>query len=592
MRYEDQILKLPEYTIAFLSDTSLVVAKDIEKTLSFEKMRPLDDSIKIKKIRSIGTTKFYVTTKTKVTYVVINDKKYILDDIIRNAESFENIDLKNTNKFLVYKKGKSSFISLPEDGFTYLNRSNVLLKKQLGNIIYFRDITREELLERVKILFKMNMPVSSIILDDKVIENSDLKDIEITYTNDLSPNNNFFFINDNNIKVSNTGVKQVLTFGFSRNNSLNCFDVNMCNTFSDLKHYLTLDFNYNKNYFNNKNYKPSSNEFIVRLTQLNTFLPVMLFDYNKVNDIALNEDDDYLNIIIKYSTLRHRLIPFLYSSFKNKRLYYKEVYKQTISTLEVDNQLLLFPIYAEVDKVTKQRLIPVTLSDIYYDFQTHEKYKHGISNNFFPIDTMPLFAKSGSIIPLDVLNKEKEYEILIFPNKSTEYIFHYDEYVVDEIVRHAYSTFKLDYSTNKLLLTITPHSIDELLPKILYLNFVNIKKNSTITVNGTTFKQEYNQEKKHFLIDVFETNNIIEIEITNEFGLELDRTNEFIDKKLKKFFEHIDCDDKEKTIYKYKIRPYLHESIDSIITRIDKQIKFINNKHKKSLYKMLEMYKK
>lgn len=592
MRYEDQILKLPEYTIAFLSDTSLVVAKDIEKTLSFEKMRPLDDSIKIKKIRSIGTTKFYVTTKTKVTYVVINDKKYILDDILRNAESFENIDLKNTNKFLVYKKGKSSFISLPEDGFTYLNRSNVLLKKQLGNIIYFRDITREELLERVKILFKMNMPVSSIILDDKVIENSDLKDIEITYTNDLSPNNNFFFINDNNIKVSNTGVKQVLTFGFSRNNSLNYFDVNMCNTFSDLKHYLTLDFNYNKNYFNNKNYKPSSNEFIVRLTQLNTFLPVMLFDYNKVNDIALNEDDDYLNIIIKYSTLRHRLIPFLYSSFKNKRLYYKEVYKQTISTLEVDNQLLLFPIYAEVDKVTKQRLIPVTLSDIYYDFQTHEKYKHGISNNFFPIDTMPLFAKSGSIIPLDVLNKEKEYEILIFPNKSTEYIFHYDEYVVDEIVRHAYSTFKLDYSNNKLLLTITPHSIDELLPKILYLNFVNIKKNSTITVNGTTFKQEYNQEKKHFLIDVFETNNIIEIEITNEFGLELDRTNEFIDKKLKKFFEHIDCDDKEKTIYKYKIRPYLHESIDSIITRIDKQIKFINNKHKKSLYKMLEMYKK
>lgn len=592
MRYDEQILKLNEYTVAFLSETCVVITKDINSTLSFENMKPIDSNKLIRNSKSsLGLGDFYFTLRNKTIYLHIKDKKYNIDELSNLAISFEVINLKINNKFIVYKKGKNIFVSLADGDFTYLNRNNVLLKPYLGNVVYLRNLSREEVIEKCKALNKLDVPISNLILDYKVVDSSDVNGINITFQNDVSSSNPFYFLDNSLINISNTGAKPIITYGFSRNNSLNYFDVPICNNFTNLKEYLSSDLNYNKSFFSPRDVQEVTTEFVCRYAQVNIFLPIMFFDHYKAKVIELSQNSIYLSSIVKYSKLRHRLIPFLYSVFKSKRIFFKDVYKQFGNEILIADQLLISPITNEMDKSINQNFVSIDLDDVYYDIQTEEKFLSGTINDFFGIDKIPLYAKAGSIIPLAILNGNNDYEIIVYPGASNEFILHYDEYVLDDVVRHAYSTFKLSYVSNKMVLTITPNLIKELAPSVFHLSFVNIKKNSNVVVKGSEHKIDYNSDKKYVLVDILETTNLVEIEITNEYNVELDRSKEYLDVKLKQFFNRIDCDDKQRLIYKYKIRPYLHESLESIIYRIEKYIKFINKKQKKNLYKMISMYK-
>lgn len=587
MRYDEHILKLNDFTVAFLSDVCAVITQDLEKTLSFEKMFDIDSEKLIKTKSSVGVSNFYIALKNKIPYLFVNEKKFVLDEILASAKPYETIDLDLPHKFIVYKKGKTVFIALPINNYVYLNRSNVVLKKYLGNMFLFNNLSKDEVIEKCKMLLKYDYNISNLIVDCDEIS-KDILDVNMTYLNDLSTNNPFYFIDNPHLKVSNTGAKPVLTYGFSRNNSLNYFDVNIHNSFNDFKNIFNYNFNYNKNLFNEKNSMDISAELFCRIVQFNTFLPIMLFEYDRMKNI---KEDLYINSLVKYSKLRDRLVPFLFSAYKNKRLYAKEVYKQSQEQLIIDNQLLIVPVVTETEELINQSFININLDDVYYDFQTEERFENGIISDFFAVDKMPFYAKAGSIIPL-AISKQSEIEVKVYPGKSNEFILHFDEYVVDEKVRHAYTTFIVEYEENKMLLSINPNAIVEILPSVLHFSFVNIKKNSTVIVNGSKFTVDYNNDKKYMLVDILETNNLVEIEISNIYGIEIERSGEFLDSKLRNYFNKISCSDKELTIYKYKIRPYLHENLDSIISRIDKHVKFISNKHKKNLYKMISMYRK
>ncbi len=593
MRYEEQILKLNEYTIAFLSDTCCIITKDIDKALNYETMYPVDVNKMVKNTRSsIGFPKFYFSLKNRMIYFNFRDKKYSIDELIRLASDFQSIDLKVTSRFLVYKKGSNIFVSLPEGDYTYLNRNNVFLKKHLGNTLYMQGLDKNQVLEKCKMLTKSEFPISNIVLDENIIDNDELKGINLTYKNDLSPNNPFYFVDNSSLKISNTGVKPILTKGFSRNNMLNYFDINISNNYNQLINYLTNDLNYNKHYFNELISTECSLEFLCRLVQINCFMPVMFFENNKCSVLEFNEDNIYFKTVIKYAKLRHRLIPFLYSVFKSKRVFYKDVYKRLGDHLLVGDIFLIAPIVSEIDKSINQNFVNIKFDNIYYDIQSEEKFYNGNIQDFFGIDKLPVYAAAGSILPLAINNDSHDYEVIVYPNGNKEFTLHYDEYVVGGDVHHAYSIFKVTYQKNKMVFTITPHLIKELAPTVFRLNFINIKKDSNVVVTGSTHKIDYNNDKKYLLIDINDTMNDVEVVITNNYGVEIDRCEEYLDNKLINYFNNFDLDSKEKLVYKYKVRPYLHENLEGITSRIDKHIKFINKKQKKNLYKMIAMYKK
>ncbi len=590
MSYEEQLLKLPDYTIAFLSDTCCVITKDIDKALSYEHMFRIDPILLVKNSRSsIGLNNFYLSYKNKVLTLQLKDRRYTLEQLVEMAYDFNLVNLKTTKKYLIYSKGENIFISLPKGDYTYLNRQNVVLKKYLGNMIYFRNSTKEEVLEKCKGISKLEIPLSNIVLDYKVITSEELNGIGVTYQNDLSTSNPFYFVDQKMIKIKNTGAKPIFTYGFSKNNTLNYFDICNCDSYENFKQYLSFDLNYNKNYFENYTPKESSSEFWCRLLQFNIFLPVLLLD-NYIKETF--EDNIYSNTIIKYTKLRHRLIPFLYSVFKKQRLNGTPVYVQNGEQITIGGQFLIAPITEGIDSLISHNCASIHLDDIYYDFQTEEKFMVDTIIDFFSIDKMPLYVKAGSIIPLAILNGSNDYEILVYPSGSSEFVLHFDEYKSNDAIRHASTTFKVDYEDNKMILTINPSLIKEYAPSVYHFSFVNLKKNSNVVVRGSDFNVEYNNNKKYILVDIYNTLDVVEIEITNEFGLEVSRSNEFLEYKLSSFFGKIQCNEKEKLLAKYKVRPYLHENLESITSRIDKHIKFINKKHKKSLYKMISMYKK
>lgn len=589
---ENQILKLTDYSIVFLSETCFVITKDVEKVLKTEKLQLINPNYRIRKSKSaVGAINFNVKVRAGLANVFVKDKKILLRELMNVAAPFEETNLLSTNKYICYKKNQNFYVAIPKGDYTYLNQINVIQRNDLGNIVYFRGMDKETFIEHNKILTKLSIPISRYIFDERLSEDDEKS---VTYKNDLSPNNAFYFLDDNDIKLNNTGAKQVLTYGFSRNNTLNYFDINMSDSFAELKVYSNSDLNYNKNYFGTKTRKSTDIEYIIRYSQFNVFLPIAFYDQIEMSKIQLSDDDEYFNIVLRYMKLRHRLIPLLYGAFKDKRIKNIDPYQHLDNKIIFNNQLMFVPIFNNIDPITKQRFLNIHFEDMYFDFVTGEKFNSN-TYQFYQLDTMPIFAKSGSIIPLAVLNKANkvtEYEMKIYPGEDNDYLLHYDEYIQNGNIKHANTRFVLDYATTKLVLTITPDCIKELLPEVFHINFVNIRSSSIVNVAGSEFKVDYNIEKKYLLIDILQTDKTVRIEITNPYGLELDRSAEFYNNKLETIFKNMKCSDKDYQLFKYKIRPYLHESLDLLKLRIDKHIKFLNKKQRHQLIHMLELYKK
>ncbi len=557
-------------------------------------MEEIDSSIKIKKSKiAIGHKKFYVIVKNKIVYAYIRERKYLLQDILANTIKYETHDLSVASRFIAYKKPKGIYIALPNPTFTYLNRPNVFIKSSLGNIIYFRDLNREKIVEYHNYLNKTSIPHSSIVIDKNVLSPNDISsNVFVAVKDDLSPNKEFYFISDSEMPIANTGAKPILTYGFSKNNVYNYFDVNVCSCFADIKEFLNNDLNYNKNNFSMTTARQSTPEFTCRLIQMNVFGPISFLDSDKAKVMSKESSEVFMKSINTYTNLRHELIPFLYSAFKRIRLDDRKVYTQEKNYIIVDNQILIAPIYTEVEKITNQKFIQIELDGVYYDFLSHERFSKNIVSRFYSISRMPILVKAGSIIPLVRKPDFVEYDIYIYPGASNEYVLHYDEYIQDNKVKYAYSILKLEYTKTKSTLTMIPNSIKSLLPQTITLKFVNVKNNCTFNVVGSEYDYNYSIETKTTNLIIKNTDKLIDITMENENGNEIKRNEEFLDKVLIKFFSFIDCNEKEKTIYKYKIRPYLHEPYSSIVSRIEKHVKFLNKKQLKKLYKVIEMYKK
>ena len=159
-------------------------------------------------------------------------------------------------------------------------------------------------------------------------------------------------------------------------------------------------------------------ELYLRYVQLGTYSPIFRFAA-KYGHYYKREpwkwDLQTLNIVREYCTLRHRLIPYLYG----------EAYK-----------LFVAPITDKKDLVMNRAVQNVFLpKGMWYDFKTGKKFpgnKRYVV--FYKDEDYPVFARSGSIIPLAVLgdninttNSPKMMEIHIFPGKSNIYNLYEDD---------------------------------------------------------------------------------------------------------------------------------------------------------------------
>lgn len=226
-------------------------------------------------------------------------------------------------------------------------------------------------------------------------------------------------------------------------------------------------------------------ELYLRYVQLGTFSPIFRFS-SKNGHYYKREpwkwDIKTFSIVKEYCILRHRLIPYLYSeAYKYhstgmplvQPLYYQlpEVYDEPVYKNEYTfgTELFVAPITEKKDIVMNRAIEKICLPNgMWYDFKTGKKFpgnKRYVA--FYKDEDYPVFAKSGAIIPLAVLNENinvtnppKELEIHIFPGKNNIYKLYEDDGYSSLHESGYYIMTNIDYNYLQNNYTVIIHPVD------------------------------------------------------------------------------------------------------------------------------------
>ena len=194
-------------------------------------------------------------------------------------------------------------------------------------------------------------------------------------------------------------------------------------------------------------------ELYMRYIQLGVFSPILRLSsqggkYYKREPWRWDAKTN--GIVIDYLQLRHKLIPYLYAEAKKyssygatlvQPLYYKypQTYDEPLYRNEYyfGSELFVSPITNEKDSIMNRVVHRLFLpSGIWYDFKTGKKFTGGRRYvTFFKDEDYPVFAKTGAIVPMAVLDKNdlnntfspKKLEIHIFPGRSNTYKLYEDD---------------------------------------------------------------------------------------------------------------------------------------------------------------------
>lgn len=219
----------------------------------------------------------------------------------------------------------------------------------------------------------------------------------------------------------------------------------------------------------------------------------------------------------EYLTLRHKLIPYIYSeaykyskegSLLIKPLYYSkpELYDDELYYDEYffGSQIFVSPIIDKKDQVMNRTIHHFYIPEgIWYDFFSGKKFP-GPNNyvSFFRDQDYPVFAKAGSIIPMGMnknlndTNPPTDMELHIFPGVSNTYHLYEDDGFSDLHKKDFYLLTDIDYNYMPNNYTVIIRSISGksgIIPvtRNYKVIFRNTKKAEDVSVHSNDLSMEY-----------------------------------------------------------------------------------------------------
>lgn len=189
------------------------------------------------------------------------------------------------------------------------------------------------------------------------------------------------------------------------------------------------------------------------------------------------------SVCAKYLALRHSLIPYLYSEAYNYKesglplvqpLYYRypEIYDEPDYKNEYyfGSNLFVAPITKKGDSVMERTVLKLFLPEgTWYDFTTGKRYVGGKRyTTFYKREDYPVFARSGTIIPLALLDEKnindtsapKNMEIQVFPGNSSSYRLYEDDGLSSLHEQGYFIKTQIDYSYQQNNFTIVIRPIE------------------------------------------------------------------------------------------------------------------------------------
>ncbi|MGN1479044.1 MAG: TIM-barrel domain-containing protein, partial [Acutalibacteraceae bacterium] len=230
-------------------------------------------------------------------------------------------------------------------------------------------------------------------------------------------------------------------------------------------------------------------ELYLRWLQFGVFSPINRL-HSTSNELMGKEPWNYSAPIHHYAAealrLRHRLIPYIYSmnyrcAFLGetliKPMYYEHpddewAYKCG-SQYYFGSEMIVAPIFNKTDKRTSAAWVDVTLPEgEFTDIFTGTVYKGGQKIRMFrDIDSIPMLAKPGAIIPLDSgelsndCSLPEEIETLVF-NGSGSFDMYEDDGETEEYLngKTAVTHFESEQKGNAVTFSVKTHGCVSLLP--------------------------------------------------------------------------------------------------------------------------------
>ena len=286
------------------------------------------------------------------------------------------------------------------------------------------------------------------------------------------------------------------------------------------------------------------NELFTRFVELGVFSPILRLSsdrgkYYKREPWKWNIKTS--TITKEYLTLRHKLIPYIYSeAYKYskhgtpliKPIYYtnRELYddEQFYNEYYFGSELLVAPITKKKDIVMNRNIEHFYMPEgIWYDFFSGKKFPGNSQYvSFYREQDYPVFAHAGSIIPMG-LNENvndttppKDMEIHIFPGKSNTYHLYEDDGVSGLYKKDFFLLTDIDYNYMPNNYTVIIRAVDGksgIVPdhRNYRIVFRNTKKADEVIVYSNDIKMEYKSyvNGPDFIVEIKDAKTIGQITI-------------------------------------------------------------------------------
>lgn len=260
-----------------------------------------------------------------------------------------------------------------------------------------------------------------------------------------------------------------------------------------------------------------SPELLVRWVQNGIFQPRFSI-HSCNNDNTVTEPwmyPSYTSYIREAVKFRHKLIPYLYSLLHESSVKGSPVMRPLFYEFQTEARLLdesfdfMFGPFLLVANVVEpeadKRKVYLPQGCDWYDWDTHECYRGGQTIEVdAPLDKIPLFFKSGSIIPLagrEITNVEQDkldvLDILIEPSADCEFLLYEDDGVSNQHEQGVFCKNHIQVTKRGKTVNIGVEKEGSYQSSVtnICLQVVNSDKAPLhITLNGSILERYLNQE--------------------------------------------------------------------------------------------------
>lgn len=227
---------------------------------------------------------------------------------------------------------------------------------------------------------------------------------------------------------------------------------------------------------------PQYRELFTRWFQFGTFSPIMRIHGKGERALfSKNWDDNTKAILLKYDKLRYRLLPYTYSLAAKVTLDNYTImrgltfdFRNDPNVYNIPDQYMFGPAFL-VNPVTQQlysganagangktRKVYLPKASKWFNFWTGETLNGGQTIDAeAPIETMPLYVKAGSIIPMGpnveyaTQKSSDAVELRIYPGADGEFKFYEDENDNYNYEKGKFATFTFKWNDKLHQLTIS-----------------------------------------------------------------------------------------------------------------------------------------